>query len=195
MNKWKYKYSFVCGILFILSFLYKEVIVISETFDNILVLWTTYLLMILYLLALFTGFLKYSLLNEKTHLFWTSITVVLFYSLRIFIESISVSGFISDNNLLIPLSNYTLAIGLFLWGITIIIQKKIYGKNTLLQGLTSILFAFSMILPLNRMIILLRPLIFLILFISITYLIKKNERKAKSQKDKNKPRMLRNDLF
>lgn len=194
MNRWKYQYSFISGILFVLSFFSKELIINSNV-DNAISVIIPYSLMVLYIIGLLLGFIKYSVLNEKTNLFWSTISTVIFYSLRIIIELLSMLSIISENNSFIGISNYSLAIGLLIWGLVLVFQRKIYGKTTLLQGLISILFSFSMILPKNSMILILQPIIFLSLFISITYLINKNDQKLNKTKKRIKPKLLRNDLL
>lgn len=194
MNKWQYKYSFFSGILLVLSYISK--IVTTNVADiTLLVVLFPYLLIVSYTVGLYLGFMKYSILNEKPHIFWATTTLIVFIVLRFITESLCVINVLQLGNIMLIVSNYSLAFGLLIWGVFIFDQKKIYGKSTFLQGLLACLLSFSIFVPYNAMVFLLQPIIYIAFFISCTYLVNKNENKLKPKKRIRESRLLRNDLL
>ncbi|MGL1891725.1 MAG: hypothetical protein OCD02_08860 [Spirochaetaceae bacterium] len=175
MEKWKYKYSFLSGILFLLSFIFKEMVVNSPKNPSVIVFIVPYIMLILYSIGLFIGFLKYSKLNDRYILFSASFFVALFYSILVLTELID--RFVSLNDisyLLIFLPNFLFSVSLIYFAVTLFIQKKIYGKLTVLQGTFALVLGLSFLVP---YLYLLRLPMFILFFISITYLILKNDNK------------------
>lgn len=190
MDRWKYKYSFFCGILFILSFLSKELIKFSRVeLSNILIL-GPYLLMVIYNLGLYLGFIKYGKLNDKKPLLWSSILVILSYSILIFIELFSNIGQIEVGSSLIKLTKNFASISLMLFAICLFLRKKIYGKSTLLAAGLTFLFSFSLIIPFTQIVGIVQLPVFLLSYALLTYVVNKNENKMK--KKQPTPRFLKN---
>ncbi len=175
MEKWLYKYSFMSGILFLFSFILKEVVLFSPKAGSIAIFITPYIFMMLYVAGLFLGYLKYSILNEKVLLKFSVISLLVAYPLiilaelleRIFELSVISSMFVTIPKLL-------LVVSLLFFSITLFKQKKIYGKYTIFQGICSALFSISFLVPI--MLYFQLP-IFLVFFISLTYLVKKKIKK------------------
>ncbi len=189
MDKWKYKYSFLSGILFLFSFFTKELVINSNNLTS-LISYAPYLLMIVYFIGLFIGLLKYSKLNNKYPLFYTSFAVMVLYPVRVIIEFFLLTAVIDTDSSIVSTSGYSLGLVLILFGISIFLRKKIYGKLTLLQGASSILFGFSLLVPVTDIVLIFQLPIFLSFIISLTYIVNKN--KNKLVKKEPTPRFLSN---
>lgn len=177
MGKWKYNYSFISGILFILSFFLKELILNSPNDLSIITFVIPFIFMIVYVIGLFLGYLKYSLLNEKKLLKITSMTIMVTYPLIVAIELIDRIVDISMTHpTLIVISKYLLGFSLILFAVALFKQKKIYEKYTIFQGICSLLLGTTFLLSIPGIFIFQLPL-FLLLFFSLTYLIKKRSKK------------------
>lgn len=175
MNKWLYKYSFLSGILFILTFFLKEVVLFSPKAANIAIFITPYIFMILYVFGLFLGYLKYAILNEKILLKFSVIALLVTYPLIILVELLErIYEFSAISSLFVLIPKFLLSVSLLFYSIALFKQKKIYGKLSLLQSISSALFSISFFIPI--MFYLQLPL-FMIFFISVTYLVKKKLKK------------------
>ena len=182
MAWWKYKYSFKSGTFFIVFFFFKELVINSPNSNSIPMLVISYLMMVLTSIALFLGFVKYSRLNEKILLFWATIFTALSYLFMVVAEFMDrVFSFSKGVPSVIPFLRYFMVISLFYWSISLFIQKKIYGKSTILQGVLALLLGLSLFIPI--MAIFQLPF-FILFFISITYLVNKNENKLNKKKSK-----------
>lgn len=184
MEKWKYKYSFFCGIFFLLSFVGKEMVLFSPKAPNTSMLVVSYLFLIIYVVGLFLGFLKYSILNQELLLKLATILLLVAYPLIILAELLERTfelSLISPLYIIIP--KLLLSIVLIVFAIALFKQKKIYGKRTIFQGILSILFSVSGLFPI---LVYFQLPLFFIFFISLTYLIKKKIKK----KDEFKGRLL-----
>ncbi len=180
MGKWKYKYSFICGICFLISFFYKELIIFSPISDNNILITMIFLFILACVIGLFLGFLKYSLLNELIFFKATTILVLVSYPLFVIAELLDRLFAISNlSSFLIFSLNILVSASFLLWGIALLIRKKIYGKLTIIQGLFAILLALSFLIP---VFIYIKFPSFLILFISLTYLVNKNSNKLVAKK-------------
>jgi hypothetical protein len=171
MEKWAYKYSFLSGILFIVSFFLKEVVLFSPKSTNIAIFITPYIFMMLYVVGLFLGYLKYSILNENFFLKLTATLLIFAYPLIILSEILDRIFNISViSPFFVTIPKFLLAVALLVFSIALFKQKKIYGKFTILQGISSALFSVSFLIP--DLFLFQLPL-FLIFFISLTYLVNK----------------------
>jgi len=178
VDKWSYKYSFTSGILFILSFFLKEIVLYSPKSSIIIIFVLPYIFMVLYFIGLVIGFLKYSLLNERIFLKISTISFLVTYPILVIVElldrSISISS-ISFLFILIP--NILLTLSLILFSISLFIQKKIYGKTTIFQGLMALILALSFFIP---PLLMFQLPFFILFFVSLTYLVNK---KLKDKKE------------
>lgn len=171
MEKWNYKFSFVSGIMFIMTFLIKELVVNSPDNLSIYIFIFPFLFMVLYSIGLFLGFIKYSLLNDRILLKYSTISTIFFYSYIVIMEFISRTSIISITNpmeIFVPKS--LLGISLIIFSLSLFKIKKIYGKYTILQGLSSLLLGITFIVP---FLYLFQLPLFLIFYISLTYLVNK----------------------
>lgn len=181
MEKWQYRFSFFSGILFIFSFFSKELIKNSSVELSGILIFTPYILMIIYSIGIFLGYIKYALLNERKLLLYSTVLTAITYSLLIFTELISFINVITDTSLIVVIVKKSTAISFMSFGVVLFVTKKMYGKSTLLAGGVSFLFGFSLIVPVSTFVIVSQLPVFLILFILLTYIINKNEEKMKAK--------------
>lgn len=190
MEKWQYRFSFFSGILFIFSFFSKELIKNSSVELSGILIFTPYILMVIYSIGIFLGYIKYALLNERKLLLFSSVITVITYSLFILAELFSFINVVTDNSFIVAIIKKSSAISFMFFGVVLFVTKKIYGKSTLLTGGVSFLFGFSLIVPVSTFVIVSQLPVFLILFILLTYIVNKNEEKMKAKT--LQPRFLKN---
>lgn len=178
MDKWQYKFSFFSGILFIFSFLSKEFIKSSE---NVSLVIGSYILMIVYNTGLFLGFIKYSKLNKKIPLFFSTVLVIISYGLSVVLEMVGNMVPISANSLIYFISIHFLALSYIVFAICMFLRKKMYGKSTMLAAAFCFLFGFSFLIQFSDIVGIFRLPIFLLAYILLTYVVKKNKKKMEKK--------------
>lgn len=177
MDKWKYKTSFISGILFIITFFFKELVVNSPEEVLPLYIVISFVFMVIYALGLFLGFVKYAILNENIFLKISTIAMMVGYSLIVIVELVDrLINFSSTLPLLVIVPKLLLGLSLVIFAIALLIQKRIYGKSTILQWISSFILGVSFLLP---HLYLLQLPFFLIYFISMTYLVNKKIKEEK----------------
>lgn len=172
INKWEYKYGIIGSVLFLLSYTLKEVSLINELNELILVI--CYILLLISLICVFLNYIKYSILNENRKLLYSTLFLLSSSVLFNILELLSMLKIVDLKPETILSANILMFLAILIWSVFIIIKKTIYGRSLFLLGVIGILFSFTYNLGI---IIFLRLPLFYLFYIAIIFpFIKKKEK-------------------
>lgn len=175
IDKWNYKSSILSGIFFILTFLIKEVFLYINL--PILGLLVTYILLIIFNVFIFFAYIKYSILNDKKFLLYSTISLISSNILMIALECLSYGKLIEISKISIISANIIMCITLFAWSLSIIIKGVMYGRSLFLLGIVGILLAATFVTPIFSY---MRLPFYLLFYILVIFpFVKKNKKSDK----------------
>lgn len=145
MNNWKYKYSKISGVLFILLFILKEITVYAELNKAFLSL--IYILFLSSIVITFLAYLKYHYINENRKLIYVTITFLSSTMLYFILEMIHKIGLFEITEQTIVSLNIILALATTIWSISHIAKRRIYKHSLFLLGVVGILLGATYLAP------------------------------------------------
>lgn len=145
ISKWEYKFSLFSGIFFILIFILKELF-LNININKVLII-MIYFVLILLNASMFLGYIKYSLLNNKKMLLYTTVSLISTNILMIILECFSNANIKEISSISIISGKILTCLVLFIWSLSLIIKGKIYGHSQFLLGVIGILLAATYIVP------------------------------------------------
>lgn len=145
MNNWKYKYSKISGVFFILLFLIKEFTTYAGV--NKLLLSLIYLLFLSSIVLTFLAYIKYHYINDNKRLMYVTITFLSSTMLYFVLEMIVKIGILEITEPTIVSLNIILALSTTIWAVAHIAKRKIYNHSLFFLGIAGILLGATYLAP------------------------------------------------
>lgn len=176
INKWEYKYGIWGTIIFLVLFTLKEIAQLLKASPALITF--VYIFMLLTLILAYFNYIKYSILNEKNLILYSTIFLissnvlynVMEYSSRLKILDISTKTIFSVHIIMF--------IALMFWSIVIVMKKKIYGRSLYLLGVVGIILSSTY--NLSILILIRLPLFYVFYTVLIFPFVKKKDKKEDS---------------